>query len=64
MSSARAGGGIQAYQGNSKYVRGRKIRIDVPPQDVTQGDLEITDGLAEEVDENGNVVTPEPVKNQ
>lgn len=43
MSDARGNGGIQAYKGHSKYVRGRKIRIDVPHEDVTQGDLEITD---------------------
>ena len=66
MSSARGGGGIQAYQGHSKYVRGRKIRIDVPKQDVTQTDLEINnEGTPDENGENGEAATPqEPVKNQ
>lgn len=30
MSDAGGKGGIQAYKGHSQYVRGRKIRIDVP----------------------------------
>ena len=30
MSDARGNGGIQAYKGHSQYMRGRKIRIDVP----------------------------------
>lgn len=30
LSDARAKGGIQAYKGHSQYVRGRKIRIEVP----------------------------------
>ena len=30
FSDARAGAGIQAYRGHSQYVRGRKIRIEVP----------------------------------
>ena len=55
MSSARGNGGIQAYQSHSKYMRGRKIRIDVPKQEVQQQELELTD-------ENGE--TPEPPKQQ
>lgn len=66
MSSARGGGGIQAYQGHSKYVRGRKIRIDVPKQDVTQTDLEINnEATPDENGENAEAATPqEPAKNQ
>lgn len=62
MSSAKQGGGIQAYQGHSKYVRGRKIRIDVPQQDVTQQDLEITDNA--EPTENGETPAAEQPRNQ
>ena len=63
MSSAKQGGGIQAYQGHSKYIRGRKIRIDVPQsEDVTQKDLEITDDA--EATENGETPAEEPQKNQ
>lgn len=42
MSDARGQGGIQAYQGHSTYVRGRKIRIDVPQPEVAQPELELT----------------------
>lgn len=43
MSDARANGGIQAYKGHSTYVRGRKIRIDVPqpPEETPDLDLEL-----------------------
>jgi len=30
MSDARARGGIQAYKKHSTYLRGKKIRIDIP----------------------------------
>ena len=41
MSDARSGGGIQAYQGHSTYLRGRKIRIDIPEPAVQQPELEL-----------------------
>jgi len=41
MSDARGRGGIQAYQRHSTYVRGRKIRIDVP-HEIAQPELELT----------------------
>lgn len=30
MSEAKAGQGVQAYKDHSKYMRGRKVRIDLP----------------------------------
>lgn len=64
MSDARGRGGIQAYKGHSQYVRGRKIRIDIPKQDVTQEELEIADtpvenGVAGENGEAAAAATPE-----
>lgn len=44
LSDARGNGGIQAYKGHSQYVRGKKIRIDVPVADgVTPDALELND---------------------
>lgn len=51
MSDARGAGGIQAYKGHSQYVRGKKIRIDVP-QPEAQPELELND----------DVTPAEPVK--
>ena len=42
MGDARRGG-IQAYQGHSSYVRGRKIRIDIPEPQIVQPELELAD---------------------
>ena len=42
MSRARQGG-IQAYEGHSQYVRGRKVRIDVPDPEIVQPELELAD---------------------
>lgn len=46
MSDARANGGIQAYAGHSKYVRGRKMRIDVPAPVPVQPELDLEGGAA------------------
>lgn len=40
MSRARSGG-IQAYEGHSQYVRGRKLRIDIPEPEQAQPELEL-----------------------
>ena len=40
MSRARSGG-IQAYEGHSQYVRGRKLRIDIPEPEQPQPELEL-----------------------
>ena len=40
MSRARSGG-IQAYEGHSQYVRGRKLRIDIPEPEQVQPELEL-----------------------
>ena len=42
MSRARQGG-IQAYEGHSQYIRGRKVRIDVPEPAIEQPELELDD---------------------
>lgn len=44
LSDASGNEGIQAYKGHSKYVRGRKIRIDLPQPQAAEGttELEIT----------------------
>ena len=46
FSDAGGGAGIQAYRGHSQYVRGKKIRIEVPQQEPEQAqpELEFTDG--------------------
>lgn len=41
MSDAQGGSGIQAYKGHSTYLRGKKIRIDVPQQEPEQPELEL-----------------------
>jgi len=41
MSDAQGRGGIQAYKGHSTYLRGKKIRIDVPLTDPEQPELEL-----------------------
>ena len=46
MSDARTNGGIQAYAGHSQYVRGRKMRIDVPAPVPKQPELELNDSAA------------------
>ena len=59
MSDARKGG-RQAYRGHSQYLRGRKIRIDIPePQPVeeeldftTEGEGPVTSGAQEEAVED------------
>ena len=43
MSDARGRGGIQAYGGHSTYIRGKKIRIDVPQAEPEQPELELAD---------------------
>jgi len=52
MSEARSQGGIQAYGGHSQYVRGRKIRVDVPATEPVPAELEL-DGGETATDENG-----------
>mmetsp|Transcript_39484 Transcript_39484/g.51691 ORF Transcript_39484/g.51691 Transcript_39484/m.51691 type:complete len:100 (+) Transcript_39484:1096-1395(+) len=47
MSDARGHGGIQAYKGHSTYIRGKKIRIDVPQLEPEQPELELGDDGAE-----------------
>ena len=42
MSRARMGG-IQAYEGHSQYIRGRKVQIDVPEPAIEQPELELAD---------------------
>ena len=41
MSAARDQDGIQAYKGHSQYMRGRKIRIDVPQPEIEQPELDL-----------------------
>ena len=41
MSDARKGG-RQAYRGHSQYLRGRKIRIDIPEPQPVEEELELT----------------------
>lgn len=55
LSDARGNGGIQAYKGHSQYVRGRKIRIDVPLPEIEQPELELKDE-----EEKETPATPEP----
>ena len=40
MSDARRNG-IQAYKGHSKYIRGKKIKVDIP-QPEPQQELDLT----------------------
>lgn len=55
MGDARRGG-IQAYQGHSSYVRGRKIRIDIPEPQIVQPELELADGTPGEVEKPRQVI--------
>ena len=62
MSDAGGKGGIQAYKGHSQYIRGRKIRIDLPRQQETtegeaQTELELTPD--DQPQENGTTTTPD-----
>ena len=42
MSDARRNG-IQAYKGHSKYVRGKKIKLDIPqPDPEPQTEIDLT----------------------
>lgn len=56
MSDARGNGGIQAYKGHSTYVRGRKIRIDIPQTQPEQPELELTPDAEPTLNEDGEPV--------
>ena len=59
ISDSRGGGGIQVYKGHSQYVRGRKIRIDVPQPEGEQPNLELApEDAPQENGEGEEVKTP------
>lgn len=62
MSEARTGG-TQAYAGHSQYVRGRKIRIDIPAPEPIQPELQLDDGAAAAT-ENGTATPQVPERPQ
>ena len=55
MSDARGRGGIQAYGAHSTYIRGKKIRIDVPQAEPEQPELDLDT-------QNGTPAAPERTK--
>ena len=60
MSRARSGG-IQAYEGHSQYVRGRKLRIDIPEPEQAQPELELEESK-EPLRPAGPLLPPKPLK--